>query len=148
MSRALILCAILSVTAGCATPSQMVLDAEVKRLCAIDGGVKVYETVKLPADRFDQWGNVRIPFKQSAKPSDEYYVETKSIVLKDGNPKLIQMISKVIRQMDGKVLGKSIYYGRGGGDVPGPWHPSSFTCPNPTEKPYLEPSIFVREAFL
>ena len=33
-------------------------DAEVRRLCAIDGGVKVYETVKLPADKFNQWGQV------------------------------------------------------------------------------------------
>lgn len=32
------------------------LDAQVKELCAKDGGIKVYETVKLPADRFNQWG--------------------------------------------------------------------------------------------
>jgi hypothetical protein len=147
MKRLLTLCALLPIVAGCATPSQMAVDAEVKRLCAIDGGIKVYETVKLPPDRFDQWGNVRIPFKQSAKPSDDYYVESESIVLKDGDPKLIRMISRVVRRMDGKVLGESIHYGRGGGDLPGPWHPSSFTCPSPTEKPYLEPSIFLKGEF-
>ena len=43
---------LLPVIAGCATPSQIMLDAEVKRLCAIDGGIKVYETVRLPAERF------------------------------------------------------------------------------------------------
>ena len=36
------------------------LDREVKRLCAIDGGIKVYETVKLPAERFDQYGQIFI----------------------------------------------------------------------------------------
>ena len=35
------------------------LDQQVKELCAKDGGIKVYETVKLPADRFDQWGMVK-----------------------------------------------------------------------------------------
>ncbi len=30
------------------------LDREVERLCAIDGGVKVYETVTLPPDKFDK----------------------------------------------------------------------------------------------
>jgi hypothetical protein len=34
------------------------LDREVKRLCAIDGGITVYETVKLPAERFDGYGQI------------------------------------------------------------------------------------------
>jgi hypothetical protein len=29
-------------------------DAKAYRLCAIDGGVKVYETVKLPPEKFNQ----------------------------------------------------------------------------------------------
>ncbi|MBP9101513.1 MAG: hypothetical protein KBF68_09110 [Nitrosomonas sp.] len=38
------------------------LDREVKRLCAIDGGIKVYETVKLPAERFGKdWGRYTRP---------------------------------------------------------------------------------------
>ncbi|MCL2075403.1 MAG: hypothetical protein FWH15_02970 [Betaproteobacteria bacterium] len=35
-------------------------DAEVNRLCAIDGGVKVYETVTLPPEKFNEWGNIDI----------------------------------------------------------------------------------------
>ena len=31
------------------------LDDEISRLCAIDGGVKVYEIVTLPADKFNKW---------------------------------------------------------------------------------------------
>ena len=30
------------------------LDREVKRLCAMDGGIRVYEKITLPADKFDQ----------------------------------------------------------------------------------------------
>ena len=48
----------LLLTAGCATPTQLSLDAEVRRLCAIDGGIRVYEQVKLPAERFNQWGQI------------------------------------------------------------------------------------------
>ncbi|GIX28412.1 MAG: hypothetical protein KatS3mg123_2293 [Burkholderiales bacterium] len=46
----------LLLMASCATQTQMALDAEVRRLCAIDGGIRVYEQVKLPADGFDRWG--------------------------------------------------------------------------------------------
>ena len=33
-------------------------DQQVKELCAKDGGVKVYETVKMPAEKFNQWGQI------------------------------------------------------------------------------------------
>jgi hypothetical protein len=145
MNRVFPLCLIVSIAAGCATPSQMLVDAEVKRLCAIDGGVKVYETVKLPADKFDKWGNVRIPFKQSASLSDDYYLESESSVLNEGNTKLVRFVSRVLRRFDGKVMGESVHYARSGGDIPGPWHPSSFACPDPAEKPYLESTIFLRK---
>ena len=39
MKHLLTLLALLPMVAGCATPSQMAVDAEVKRLCAIDGGI-------------------------------------------------------------------------------------------------------------
>ncbi len=117
-------------------------DMQVRRLCAIDGGIRVYETVKLPAERFDKHGNVQIPDKARAKTGDEYYYESETKYLRSGDPQLLRMRTQIIRRNDGKVLGEIIRYARGGGDIPGPWHLSSFTCPNPTEKPYLEPSVF------
>lgn len=39
------------------------LGREVKRFCAIDGGITVYETVKLPGEQFDRYGQISIPFK-------------------------------------------------------------------------------------
>jgi len=50
---------LLAAMSGCATPLQSQPDAEVKRLCAIDGGVKLYETVKLPPEKFNQWGQIK-----------------------------------------------------------------------------------------
>lgn len=122
-------------------------DAQVRQLCAKDGGVKVYEQVVLPTEWFDKWENLRIPEKTRMISNDEYYYESTTTYLRQGNPKVVRYYTKIVRKSDGKVLGESVYYGRGGGDLPGPWHPSSFTCPNPTEKPYLEPSIFQKGNF-
>lgn len=46
-------------------------DRQVRELCAKDGGVRVYETVRLPLSRFDKWGNVGIREKKYAKPTDQ-----------------------------------------------------------------------------
>ncbi|WP_145841177.1 hypothetical protein [Denitratisoma sp. DHT3] len=137
--------AFLTLVACSSTPSKSELDAEVRRLCAIDGGIKVYETVRLPAERFDKYGNVRIPSKATAKPTDEYFYDSEDIYLVSGDPHMIKMITKMIRRSDGKRMGDAIRYGRGGGDIPGPWYPSSFTCPEISkDAPSLESSIFIK----
>lgn len=119
-------------------------DARVRELCAIDGGVRVYETVKLPAERFDKWGAVRIPSKQDAKPSDEYYYERNTTYIKSGNPELWRTNHRIFRTRDGKLLGESTRYTRRGGDIPGPWHASSYGCPDTSVQPSLENSIFLK----
>ncbi len=135
---------ILPLITACASgPSKGQLDDEVRRLCAIDGGIKVYETVTLPASRFDEYGNIKIKSKKYAKSTDEYYLDTYSVLLKEGNPRLMRINSKVIRSSDQKIMGEFTQYGRGGGDLPGPWHGSSFSCPPLPSK--LESSIFLKE---
>jgi len=135
---------LLTLVTGCATPSQIMLDAEVKRLCAIDGGVKVYETVPLTPDLLDWAGRIWISDKAQAKPSDKYYYESDIHYYRKGNPEMSRRQHRIIRRNDGKVLGEIVRYGRGGGDLPGPWHGSSFMCPEPTQQPSLESSIFVK----
>ncbi len=51
------------------------LDREVKRLCAIDGGIKVYETVKLLAEKFTKGEFILIPYRKTAKLSDKYSLD-------------------------------------------------------------------------
>ena len=121
------------------------LDREVDRLCAIDGGIKVYETVKLPASRFDQYGQMRVPAKWLAKPEDEYYYEGSTNYLIKGNPELVQYHSKFFRRSDGKLLGEIINYSRRGGGIPGPWHMPAFRCPKDTSVD-LEKEVFIKEA--
>jgi hypothetical protein len=142
---------LLSLTTACASgPSKSELDAEVERLCAIDGGVRVYETVTLPADKFDKNGNVHIPLKKNAKPSDEYFYEWEARTLKAGNPDdggaavTWRDHFKFYRAKDSKLLGEDISYARRGGDIPGPWHPSSFRCPSVTQSSDIEKLIFLK----
>lgn len=121
-------------------------DTLVNRMCREDGGVKVYEQVRLPAERFDKYGNVNVPNKRYAKPSDDYYFETEIQYLVAGNPSLERAKTVLVRRNDKKVLGESVRYGRGGGDLPGPWHGSSFNCPPIAEaEGKLETSIFLKE---
>lgn len=130
------------VISGCATPSQIAADAEVKRLCAIDGGIKVHEVVLLPAEKFDSQGNFIILSKQDATMSDEYYYEREITYLGTGNPRIWRSHHRIVRARDKKTLGESIRYARRGGDVPGPWHDSSFSCPDTNTKPSIEKSVF------
>ncbi|MFN2309474.1 MAG: hypothetical protein ABR553_07030, partial [Gammaproteobacteria bacterium] len=121
-------------------------DAQVNRLCAIDGGVKVYETVELKAEEFDEYGNVQIPAKKDAGYQDKYYYERLITYTRSDNPIMTRTVHKIIRQADRKVMGESIKYARGGGDLPGPWYPSSYMCPE-ISRPGLgvEKSIFYKD---
>ena len=106
-------------------------DAEVRRLCAIDGGVKVYETVKLPADKFNQWGQVNFykPDQGESALGSEYLFRSEEKVYRTGNPTFVRYHHEVIRRIDNKKLGETTSYGRGGGDLSGPWEQSNFHCP-------------------
>lgn len=123
---------------------KMYWDAKVRELCAKDGGIKVFKKVELPADVYKQYArrNWILPDKSEVNQTDEYYVEWNFFYYHKGNPQVSRSETRIIRRSDGKVLGKYISYGRGGGDLPGPWHGSSFTCPNPVKLPNFETSIF------
>lgn len=119
-------------------------DAMVDGLCAKDGGIKVYETVKLPASRFDQYGNVHVPFEP--KPGEEYYLkmETGWVVpyTGEGNISIAREDYKIYRVVDGKMLGEAVTYLRRGGGPPSPAHPSSYRCPKDVS---VSKKVFVRE---
>jgi hypothetical protein len=142
---------LLPLVACSSTPSKSELDAEVKRLCAIDGGIKVYETVRLPAEKFDQFGEVRIPSRKDSKPTDEFYYEWDIQYLKEGKPEdgeadFSRSHFKLYRAADKMLVGESVAYSRRGGDLPGPWHPSHFTCPSDSGLSVLQKRVFIRNS--
>jgi hypothetical protein len=125
------------------------LDAEVRRLCAKDGGVKVYETVKLPPEKFDNYGHIKITFEKYSKESDEYYYTWDVFYLKkqksSTDSELWRSNHKIIRRSDKKILGESILYVRRGGDIiAGPFGPTTFGCGDIIKSPDLERSIFLK----
>lgn len=123
----------------------MWLDHQVDELCAKDGGVKIYETVELTPDLILKNTNrIWLPDKEDVKPSDKYYYEIEYFYYRKGNPDLSRRQSRIIRQSDGKVLGESISYSRGGGGLPGPWHGSSYDCPEPSQGIKFENAIFIK----
>ncbi len=121
------------------------LDREVDRLCAIDGGIKVYETVTLPPNRFDKWGQINFyrPDQGENALGAEYLFKRETYYYKQGNPDLFRLHTQVYRRIDSKLLGESVFYKRGGGDLPGPWHGTSHMCPELSVKADVMRQIFV-----
>lgn len=116
------------------TGKKLYWDAKVRELCAKDGGVKVYEIVELPPVKFNKFGQINFyhPTQGENALGPEYLVkvETRFLRAEDEDPVIMRFQSRVFRQSDGKLLAESISYARRGGDIPGPWHPSSFHCPD------------------
>lgn len=120
-------------------------DQQVRALCAKDGGIKVYETVKLPAERFNQWGQLLIPDEKNSmnlKMNTDFYRETLHQELRTGNPHLRRGHYKIFRRVDGQLLGEAVNYARVGGDLPGPWIESSFGCPQNSDITDLKKAVF------
>lgn len=126
------------------------LDAEAKRLCAIDGGVKVYETVTLPAEKFDAGGYPRIP---SGKPDADFsyfrivaYEHLSGEMSAMNGPSLKRITTKYIRATDKKVLGELRQYSSGGGGwFSGYVHDYGYSCPANENIAVEEQKIFKKE---
>lgn len=136
------------------TPSayrKEMLDEEVERLCAIDGGIRVYQTVVLPSSQFNQWGDPTIPFASDSRAKDSTYVlaVTVSKVREEtgfgvARSSISKFQAQALSQRDRIVLGEVTSYSRLGGDPVGPWHPSSYTgCAAGGDKE-LKKRVFVR----
>lgn len=135
---------VLMLLSGCGEKGAA--DKQMQALCAKDGGVKIYETVKVPKNQFDKWGMPRGKnWDGSNYPSTldpDYNYSYISEFLKRGDPlkgevEMYRSMQRIRRQSDGKLLGESITYGRRGGD---PYtalllggHPSGVSCPIQTK---------------
>jgi hypothetical protein len=124
--------------------AKAILDEEVNIRCEVDGGIKVYETVKLPPDKFNKWGQVafNIPNKERKRPDSEYYYTLTELYYKKGNPEVSRSHFKLYQARNNVLLGEAISYGRRGGDVVGPWHESSYRCPTKASITNLKENVF------
>lgn len=129
----------VTITFGLSGCEKYRLDQQVAELCKKEGGVRVYETITLPPEMFDRWGDPfpgwqGRPLEDRLGPDYRYISETN--YLKHGDPikvfsegELRRYSEKIIRVSDGKLLGQSIVYGRIGGELILIGHPSSNRCP-------------------
>jgi hypothetical protein len=105
--------------------------------------VRVYETVALPPDKFNQWGQINFykPTQGENALGPEYIYKWDFHYYKKGEPAVngAQETSmrrdhiQITKKSDMKLLGEVVMYHRAGGDLPGPWMPSSYHCPDVLE---------------
>ncbi|WP_147435825.1 hypothetical protein [Sulfurisoma sediminicola] len=124
-----------------------------EELCKKDGGVKVYETVMLPPEMFDQWGD---PFpgwrgrklEDRLGPDYRYIMEITDLKKGDafkGEGELRRFSVRINRRADNKLMGEAISYGRSGGDFIAFAHPTSKSCPADQSESDLIRSLFAKK---
>jgi len=137
---------------GACTSERDRLDAEATRLCSIDGGIKIYETVTLPSEKFNQYGQPQIPISRDdigfgyfSRGMQDHIAGQLSQQGGDGAG-LKKHTSQIVRSADGKVMGESRVYGRhGGGLLDGYFQGDGFQCPM-IEPWALEGKVFLKKA--
>lgn len=147
---ACLLLGMVMLLSGC---EKLWLDRQMEELCARDGGVKVYETVTLPPEMFDQYGDP-FPGWRKRKTEDrfgpDYRYEVINQVLNDGDPlegggRLERTEWRILRLTDQKLMGFAVAYIRVGGDFIVIGHPSGTHCPKVRNEHELIHSVFLRE---
>ena len=123
-------------------------DFRLEQFCALDGGTIVHEYIFLPSEKFNERGGIN--FFNATKGEDAFgadYMYKLDVEYLHGNPNEEFVIFRAKHQIylrsSGKLMGESIMYYRRGGDLPGPSHPSSFSCPDGAVS--LSKRIFVNQ---
>jgi hypothetical protein len=124
--------AILFTPAAISNARKTYYDRQVRALCAKEGGVRLYDKVTLDAEKINKWGqpNFYEPTERENALGSDYLLEKDRHFYKRGSLGITRTQYRVIRRSDGKLLGEEVFYGRVGGDLPGPWQHSSFHCPS------------------
>ena len=136
--KKLLIAVLCSVTlAGCAgyVPGrQSYWDAQVREMCAKDGGVRIFEVVQLTEKQYrnglNRLGHFDVPVQNAMSANAPFVHAIKRTNIRDGNPYVWRHETSVIRTSDNKVLGIQVIYSRVGGEFPSPSIDSSFSCPD------------------
>jgi hypothetical protein len=116
------------------------LNAQMAELCKKDGGVKIYETVKLPPEMFDEHGLLRSTKRVKEDGNYVMYfgndyvsvseeIDIKTGDLQKGEGQLSRVHDFIRRLSSNKVLGESVVYRRAGGDRWNAGMSSQAICP-------------------
>jgi hypothetical protein len=131
--------------------SQSYWDAQIDSLCKKDGGITIYERVRVSAEDYRRLGGIQgtipVPTENTRKPGYPFVARTLRTVLSDGDPRVSRTETIYYRVADGKALARLVRYVRVGGDLPVYDHPSAFSCPDAKSAAAAERSIFLIEGF-
>ena len=143
---------LLLIRSGCERWS---LDRQMEALCKKDAGIKVYETVTLPASEFNNTGQPLARYVPTANSPEEYlgpdyrYVLNIEILVgphanaEKGEGQLRQIRNLIYRRSDARLLGEQVWYDRSGGDgFTFGFQPSGKSCPHFERD--LAQSIFIK----
>ena len=125
------LIALLALANGGCERAKTRLDREVDRLCAIDGGIKVYEAVVLPPEKFNALGQPMVPIGKDEKRWGYHTTfNVTNLNYASSPPTLEKETQRVVRTNDQKVIAESVVYRRLGGEFfDGYLHGSGHHCP-------------------
>lgn len=126
--------------AGCAgyVPGKKAYwDAQVRELCAKDGGVRIFEKLRLSQQdlRLLSYKNgvIGVLDERLADPNAPVYGVSGKEVLRKANPSISRTEGSIVRRRDKKIMASWVVYHRVGGDFPSHAYPSSFECPDLTK---------------
>ena len=145
-----IICIILFLLVAYYEGTKAYWDYRVREMCAIDGGVTVYEKVNISYELYNLMPKVAgfpvIPLKgYFGKDFPAFFIKNNVTIRKRG-PKLIRFEKIVKKRVDGKTIGKIVSYARIGGDVPtGLSSVTTYSCPNSIQIYAAENKFFIIE---
>ena len=155
MRRVTFLLTLAGLTVALGGCERWALDRQMEELCQKDGGIKVYETVTLPASDFSNIGQPLARYQQTARTEEELFgPDYKYVVKRDfilgpyaradrGEGQLTRWHQAIYRRSDGRLLGEAVRYNRSGGDgFTYGFQPSGKNCPD--VRTGLELHIFVK----
>lgn len=103
-------------------------DSEVERLCKLDGGVTVYERVRLSPSEYrlmrGPGESVAVPVLGESTSKSPYVRRWQpTATLNPGNPVVTRSVIEIVRLKDNRVMSRLVYYSRSGQDLV-----SSYDC--------------------
>lgn len=130
----LLMTAILSGCAGYVPGRQSYWDAQVREMCAKDGGVTVYRQIKLSEAQATALPKIgayySIPPRNTAKSDAFAFWDETVTILNEANPRVWRSEQIIRQRADEEIVARVIRYIRVGGDIPSIAHASSINCPD------------------
>lgn len=113
-------------------------DAKVREMCEKDGGVTIYERVRISRAEINRHvlpmtadGRLSFTTKELAHPYAPIYAVERITYVRESNPRVRRTESVIMRRTDQTVVAKWVIYARTGGDFPtGFSEGTNFICPD------------------